>query len=151
MRTARLAFIEAMDDDFNSPKGLGILFDFVTEANALVAGKSLSSDDVGAARAMRDLIVELMGVFGIDLQAALESGAAQAGFPPEIVTIASELAGFGGDSPEEAMAALLEARASARAAKDWGAADAIRDQLGALGIAVKDTPQGPQVEFAIMG
>ena len=67
VRGARRDFIIAMDDDMNSPKGLGIVFDFVTEANALVTGKQLSASDAQSAQAMRDLIVELMGVFGIDL------------------------------------------------------------------------------------
>jgi cysteinyl-tRNA synthetase len=42
------------------------------------------------------------------------------------------------------VASLLEQRAAARAAKDFPAADAIRDQLKAAGIDLEDTPQGPQ-------
>jgi cysteinyl-tRNA synthetase len=37
---------------------------------------------------------------------------------------------------------LLEQRASARAAKDWATADALRDQLAGLGVAVADGPEG---------
>jgi cysteinyl-tRNA synthetase len=40
--------------------------------------------------------------------------------------------------------ALLEQRSAARAAKDFSAADAIRDQLKAAGIELEDTPQGPK-------
>jgi cysteinyl-tRNA synthetase len=43
----------------------------------------------------------------------------------------------------EQVEGLLTKRAEARAAKDWGAADAIRDELAALGVKVKDTPDGP--------
>jgi cysteinyl-tRNA synthetase len=41
----------------------------------------------------------------------------------------------------------LEQRQAARARKDFAAADAIRDQLTALGVAVEDTPQGPRWEL----
>jgi cysteinyl-tRNA synthetase len=124
VRNARRDFIIAMDDDFNSPKALGIVFDFVTEANALVAGKSLSTDDVALAQAIRDLIVELIGVFGIELDALLGE---EEGLPAEV---------------EE----LVAIRAEARANKDWPRADEARDKLAALGYVVKDTPQGPQIE-----
>jgi cysteinyl-tRNA synthetase len=43
------------------------------------------------------------------------------------------------------MAALLDARASARADKDWTGADAIRDGLAALGVRVEDTAAGARV------
>ena len=39
---------------------------------------------------------------------------------------------------------LLDQRAAARAAKDWAAADAVRDQLKAAGIEITDTPDGPK-------
>lgn len=124
VRATRAKFIEAMDDDFNSSKALGDVFDFVGEANTLVAGKTLSAADAEATRPVRDLIVELMGVFGVDLEAALGSGE---GLPAEV---------------EE----LVAVRAEARANKDWARADEARDKLAELGYTVKDTPQGPQVE-----
>ena len=40
--------------------------------------------------------------------------------------------------------ALLVQRSEARAAKDWGQADSIRDQLNELGVVVTDTATGPQ-------
>ncbi len=53
-------------------------------------------------------------------------------------------------SPEEAplpegVADLLARRAAARAEKDWGTADALRDQLAAMGVDVKDTPGGQEI------
>lgn len=48
----------------------------------------------------------------------------------------------------EAVEALVALRAEARASKDWARADAVRDGMAALGLTIKDTPQGPQVEMA---
>jgi cysteinyl-tRNA synthetase len=41
--------------------------------------------------------------------------------------------------------ALVERRAQARKAKDWKESDRLRDEIAALGYAVKDTPEGPVV------
>ena len=124
VRATRVKFIEAMDDDFNSSKALGLVFDFVGEANTLVAGKTLSPADAQAVRPVRDLIVEFMSVFGVDMEAG---GKAEDGVPAEV---------------EE----LLAMRTEARAAKDWARADEARDKLAALGWTVMDTPQGPRLE-----
>ncbi|MCH1527002.1 MAG: hypothetical protein L7S49_02190, partial [Candidatus Poseidoniaceae archaeon] len=43
----------------------------------------------------------------------------------------------------EQVEALIERRSKARDAKDWSAADAIRDELSALGVIVTDTSEGP--------
>ncbi|MBQ9043043.1 MAG: cysteine--tRNA ligase [Eggerthellaceae bacterium] len=128
VRTTRRKFIEAMDDDFNSSKALGDVFDFVGAANALVAGKTLSAADAEAVRPIRELIVELMGVFGVDMEAALAGDDdADDDIPAEV---------------EE----LLAVRTEARAAKDWARADEARDKLAELGWTVMDTPQGPRLE-----
>jgi len=148
LRETRMAYIVAMDDDFNSPKALGEVFDFVAKANTLVAGKTLSAADAKLVGEVRDLIVELIGVFGVDLTAAAAEEAADSGYPAEVVDLAAELAGFDGTDAEAAVQALLDARAAARAAKDWGLADAVRDRMGALGFTIMDTPQGARVEFA---
>ena len=59
--------------------------------------------------------------------------------------LARERAGYEGDIPEEAAEALLTARQEARAAKDWGTADAIRDGITALGLVVEDTAAGARL------
>jgi glycosyltransferase involved in cell wall biosynthesis len=49
--------------------------------------------------------------------------------------------------PDE-VASLVQRRAEARAAKDYAASDALRDQISALGWLVKDTPEGQQLSVA---
>lgn len=149
LRMTRLQFIEAMDDDFNSSKALGGVFDFIGSVNTMVAGKTLSAADAEAVRPLRELIVELLGVFGVDLKAALEADRGGDDYPVEVVALAAELAGYAGDDAQAAVDALLGARADARAAKNWAVADAVRDGLANLGFTIKDTPQGAQVEFTV--
>ena len=149
MRESSLAFIESMDDDFNTPKALGSVFEFVSTANALLDGKQLSAADKTIAIAMRDQIIESLSVLGIDMQAALSAKEDDAGsYPAELLSLAQEIAGYAGDNGEEAAAALIAARADARAQKDWPRADAIRDRLAELGFILKDTPQGCRLERA---
>lgn len=143
---AARAFSDAMDDDFNAPAALGAMFTLVSDLNSMVAGKSLSANDAKAAAAARDKIVELLGVLGIELADDRGSGQADA-YPPEVLELAERLAGYGGDDAMEAVEALLEARASARANKDWGLADGVRDGLIELGFVIEDTPQGARVTY----
>ena len=144
-QAARAAFVDAMDDDFNAPAALGAVFTLVGDVNSAIAGKEPTAADVPALIAARDSIAELMGVFGIDVAAATAEGDA---YPAEVVDLAAELAGYAGGNATEAVEALVALRAEARASKDWARADAVRDGMAALGLTIKDTPQGPQVEMA---
>jgi cysteinyl-tRNA synthetase len=91
-----------------------------------------------------DALVELCGVLGIDLQQ--EMGKDEE-LPSELVSMAAEHAGYAGTSPSEAAEALLDARQEARAAKNWGLADAIRDGIAALGLVVEDTAAGARLRM----
>jgi len=112
------SFIKAMDDDLNTADALGAVFELVRAANTSVSHTSARI----MAQAALDTLTELCGVLGID-------------------TVREETA-----SAEALL--LLEERQSARAAKDWTKADAIRDQLKELGYVVEDTPQGPKLKKA---
>ena len=146
-KEAKLAFILAMDDDFNTCKALGEVFDFIADVNAQTAGKTLSLSDVPPVRDVRALIVELMGVFGIDVEAAADAADGACAYPAEVVALAADIAGYEGADAAEAVDALLAARADARAAKDWACADAVRDGLCGLGFVIEDTPQGARVTY----
>lgn len=147
-RQAKMAFIFAMDDDFNTCKALGEVFDFIADVNAQTAGKTLSLSDVPVVRDARTLVVKLMGVFGIDLEVVTSTETGDCAYPPEVVELAASIAGFDGADAAAAMEALLAARTEARAAKDWARADAVRDGLRDLGFTIEDTPQGPRVTQA---
>lgn len=146
IRKARMSFIIAMDDDFNTCEALGVVFGLIGETNARIVGKTISLSDVPAVRDARALIVELMGVFGIDL-VEFCSAQSESCYPMEVVGLAAGLADYTGSDAAAAVDALLAARAEARSAKDWNRADAVRDGLADLGFAIEDTPQGARVTF----
>lgn len=145
MRVARNDFIIAMDDDFNTAGGLGVIFGFVSELNTRIGDEAIAEADVPVLKELHAFICELMGVLGVEVGKAASS--ADSNYPAEVVTLAKELAGFAGGSPEEAVTALLDVRARARAEKDFALADAVRDGLTSLGFVIEDTPQGARVIF----
>lgn len=146
MRDMYMGFIHAMDDDFNAPRAVGGIFEMVNYVNAHITGKTLSLSDVRAVQDLRGKIVELCGVLGIDV-APVEGDGAGSDYPETVLPLAKDLAGYEGSDAAEAVDALLQARADARAAKDWGKADAVRDGLAGLGFTIEDTAQGARVSF----
>jgi cysteinyl-tRNA synthetase len=129
-----------MDDDFNTAGGLAAIFGLVTASNKYLADAAGSIETAVTLRAA-DALMELCGVLGIDLSKEVASSE----LPAELVTLAAERASYEGSDPEQAAQALLEARQAARAAKDWGTADAIRDGIAALGLVVEDTAAGARL------
>lgn len=106
------AFKAAMDDDFNTPGALAVLFELANEFNR--------SRDAATAR----LLVSLGAVLGILQQA-----------PRAFLQ-----AGTGVDDAE--IARQIEARAKAKRERRFADADRIRAELAAQGVELKDTPQG---------
>jgi cysteinyl-tRNA synthetase len=113
---AETRFDAAMDDDLNISGALGVLFDTVREGNAALDAGTLPPPAVAAVQALFGRWDDVLGV----LRAP---EAAEAALPP-------------------AVQELLDRRAAARKAKDWAQSDALRNELAALGYAVKDTPKG---------
>ena len=119
------AFAEAMDDDLGVPQALAVLHDTVRAGNA-----ALDADDLPAVARGRAEVEAMTAVLGVN-------------------PIAVEWADAGGAGAADAalgalVARLLEDREHARAARDFAAADRIRDELTTAGIAIDDTPAGTQ-------
>ncbi|WP_427838825.1 cysteine--tRNA ligase [Actinobacillus pleuropneumoniae] len=113
------AFKAAMDDDFNTPGALAVLFEVAREVN------KLKTEDMAKANGLAVRLKELAGVLGLLYQ------------DPE--------AFLQGDADNDEVAeieALIKQRNEAKAAKNWAVADEVRDKLKAMNIVLEDTPNG---------
>ena len=113
----REKFIEVMDDDLNTADGVAAIFELVSEINLDVKDGASKSFAEEALRRIKEL-TDVLGLFGGE----------------------DEEEGLGDD-----IQVLIDERQAARKEKNWARADEIRDQLAAMGITLKDTPQGVQV------
>lgn len=119
-------FHAAMDDDFNTPGALSVLFDLARELNRVKKEAPDSASALGAE------LKKLGGVLGLLQQQ-----------PAEFLHSESR------DLPlsEEEIEARISARDAAKKARDFARADAIRDELAELGIVLKDSRDGTSWVF----
>ncbi len=108
-------FKMAMDDDFNTPEAVAVLFDLANELN-----KSQSAADAGLLKALAGLL----GLLQREPEAFLQAGPAEDGWTPERID------------------AAIVARAAAKKGKQFAEADRIRDELKAAGVVLEDSAAG---------
>jgi cysteinyl-tRNA synthetase len=108
-------FKAAMDDDFNTPEAVAVLFDLANEVN-----RSQSEDAVNQLKSLAGVL----GLLQRDAQDFLQGEASEGGLD------------------DAAINAQIEARIAAKKVKDFAEADRIRKALLEAGIVLEDTPQG---------
>lgn len=111
-------FIAAMDDDFNTPIALSVLFDLAHEI------QRIREQDIHAAAELGALLRELADSLGI-----LQND-------PELFLQA------GSTVDTDKIDSLIAARERARKEKNWSEADRIRNELAAMSIMIEDGPKG---------
>lgn len=110
--------LNAMNDDFNTAIVIAQLFELTRIVNSSAAGtESLTASDIAAAREIFDTF--LFGILGIKKEEKNNSG-----------------------DMEGLMDLILDIRAQAKSNKDFATSDKIRDELGKLGISIKDGKDG---------
>jgi cysteinyl-tRNA synthetase len=109
-------FQQAMDDDFNTPVALSVLFDLARELN--------KADDKQVLAATLKALAALLGLLQDEPDQFLKGGAGDDGISAEQIE------------------QLIEDRKTAKANKDWAQADSIRDQLKAQGVVLEDVAGG---------
>jgi cysteinyl-tRNA synthetase len=109
---AKARFEQAMNDDFNTPVALSVLFDVARELNK-------AKDNTRLAATLRSL-GGLLGLLKDNPEAFLK----------------------GGNDDDDVIEQQIQARIDAKKAKDWATADKIRNDLKAAGIILEDAPNG---------
>ena len=112
-------FLGAMNDDFNTPEALAVLFDISKEIN-----RKINDNKIEGAVKLGNILLRLVSLLGL-LESDVESW-------------------FKGEASDDglnnkAIDDLVQQRIDAKAAKDWAKADEIRDQLQAQGISLEDS------------
>lgn len=127
----REKFVEAMDDDFNTARAVGCLFDATRLINGYLAAKpSLTAPEtIFVLHEAQQFFQEVGGVLGFFRKATDDYF---------LQDREREVRKLGLDVPE--IERLIEARNAARTAKDWGKADEIRKTLAATNVFLKDSP-----------
>jgi len=123
LEKAKADFYEVMNDDFNAPKALAVLQDLTRDVNTLI------NSDSAVGLSILSAINDVYKTFGGDVLGIL----------PETDASASNV---NVEREGKIIEMLIDMRAQARANKNFGEADRIRDQLAAAGVVLEDRADG---------
>ena len=137
-------FVQSMDDDFNTPQSIAVIFDFVKEVNRTIAENG--NLEVDFYKKVKDLLQKTAGnVLGIidfnqvepKTDAVLENNVLQI-----LKNYDSDFSGEKKLSLSELIKQLIDVRLKARKDRNFQIADEIRKKLEEIGIILKDTKDG---------
>jgi len=111
------SFEEAMDDDFNIPKALAAIHEFIRQINSSLDNKKEILNRAG------ETLTELLGILGLDF---------------------TKKKGLDDAKINELMELIITIRENARKGKNYELSDQIREKLRAVGIQIEDAEDGPR-------
>jgi cysteinyl-tRNA synthetase len=127
VETLKTKFEEAMDDDFNTAKAIGVIFEFIKELNRLMDKKPSSEEEISLIREAEIILRELGGVLNIFHRKAID-------WYRDLLHLKRI------PLLEEEIEELINERTQARKEKNWHRADEIRNFLLTKGIILEDRP-----------
>jgi len=145
----RAGIEKAMDDDFNTARAMGYLFDIAKSVNSLDEHDSTAPACMKAAKEVFDTLGT--GVFGISYTTGIDSG----GKLDVLIDLAVEV---NQDTRRETLKSMgiesimnfiITSRAEARKKKNWTRADLIRDRLREIGIILEDYAGGTSWKWSL--
>lgn len=122
-------FEQAMDDDFNTPVAVSVLFDAARELNKI---KEVEPEKASIVATTLKALAGLLGLLQDDSDSFLKGGATE--------TVANDEGGL--QSADEHIEQQIQARIEAKKAKNWALADQIRDELKERNVILEDSPDG---------
>jgi len=128
LQNLRERFTEAMDDDFNTARAIGCLFDTIRLINATLSGKKVEVSPAVLEQTEKTLR-EIGAVLGLFIEE-----------PDHYLRLDREREAVKRGLAIAEIEALIAERRSAREAKEWQRADEIRKGLAVRGVILKDTP-----------
>ncbi|MDD1622928.1 MAG: cysteine--tRNA ligase [Methylococcaceae bacterium] len=130
----KLRFEQAMDDDFNTPVALAVLFDLARELN--------KAQDKQILAATLKQLAAILGLLQDDPDDFLKGRSFTLVAEPGKFTLSGGQANLIKGASEELIEEKIQRRLEAKKNKDWGTADKIRDELKELGVVLEDMPGG---------
>jgi cysteinyl-tRNA synthetase len=132
-------FEQAMDDDFNTPVAVAVLFDLARELNKTKNG---DAERVGQLAVSLKRLGGLLGILQDDPDVFLKGKIYTLNAEPASFNVTGAPVNMVLELTEQAVEHQIQARLDAKKAKNWVVADQIRDQLKEQGVILEDAPNG---------
>ena len=120
IENVRKDFEQALDDDFNTPKALATIYEFIKNINSSLDNKK------EILIIARETLLKLLSIFGLDF---------------------TKKKGIDDTKINELMELIINVRETARKEKNYELSDEIREKLRVVGIQIEDTENGPRWKF----